>query len=105
MAVSMNTNMRSDFMISDAAISQRMAEFYEQQAQFAEILGSVGGNAGNVGGGKGDVGGKSDVVNDIQNALNELREDEKFQQALKALDKEIGKESPSDGGLLSKSDK
>ena len=93
MAVSMNTSMRGDFMISDAAMSQRMAEFYEQQAMFADILGNVGGQ-GDV---QGNAGGKSDVLSDIQNALNELREDEKFQQALKALDKEIGKESSVDG--------
>lgn len=95
MAVSMNTSMRSDFMISDAAISQRMAEFYEQQAMFAEVLGNVGGGQSS----------SVDVMNDIRNALNELREDERFQQALKALDKEIGKESSVDGGLLSKSGK
>lgn len=92
MAVSMNTSMRSDFMISDAAMSQRMAEFYEQQAMFADILGGLGG-------GQGDVGstGTSDVLSDIRNALNELREDEKFQKALKALDREIGREEFSEG--------
>ena len=90
MAVSMNTNMRSDFMLSDAAMSQRMAEFYEQQALFADIL-------GNVGGGQVGAGGTSEVINDIRSALNELREDEKFQQALKALDREIGKSGSSEG--------
>ena len=95
MAVSMNTSMRSDFMISDAAMTQRMAEFYEQQAMFADILSNVGGGQG----------GSADVMNDIRNTLNELREDERFQQALKALDREIGKESSVDGGLLSKSGK
>lgn len=90
MAVSMNTSMRSDFMISDAAMSQRMAEFYEQQALFAEILGNVGGD-------RGSAGGSADVLSDIQNALNELREDEKFQKALKALDREIGREDSSKG--------
>lgn len=95
MAVSMNTSMRSDFMLSDAAMSQRMAEFYEQQAMFADILSNVGGSQS----------GPADVMNDIRSALNELREDEKFQQALKALDKEIGKENSVDGGILSKSGK
>ena len=90
MAVSMNTGMRSDFMIGDAAMSQRMAEFYEQQALFADIL-------GNVGGGQGNAGGTSDILSDIQSALNDLQDEEKFQQALKALDREIGRESSSEG--------
>ena len=93
MAVSMNTSMRSDFMIGDAAISQRMAEFYEQQIQFAKVLGDVSGSKG----------GSADVMSEIRSALNEIREDERFQQALKALDREIGKESSVDGGILSKS--
>lgn len=95
MAVSMNTSMRSDFMISDAAMTQRMAEFYEQQAMFAEVLGNVGGGQS----------GSSNVMDDIRSALNELREDERFQQALKALDKEIGRESSSSSILNKSSDK
>ena len=94
MAVSMNTGMRSDFMIGDAAMSQRMTELFEQQAMqsamFAKVLGDVSG-------GKADAGVSSDVLNDIHNALNELRDDERFQQALKALDREIGREAPSEG--------
>lgn len=99
MAVSMNTSMRSDFMLSDAAMSQRMAELFDQQAaqaaMFAKILGEVSG-------GHSEAAGKSDVMSDIQNALNELREDEKFQQALKALDREIGREGSSESVFRSK---
>ncbi len=46
MAVSMNSGfMRSDFMISDAALPMRMEELeqLEQTAKFAEILGGIGG--------------------------------------------------------------
>ena len=103
MAVSMNTSMRSDFMISDAALSQRMAELFEQQALFADVLGNLGGGQGSVGDVQVGGGGKSDILSDIKNALNELREDEKFQQALKALDREIDKEAPSESVFSSKS--
>ena len=93
MAVSMNTSMRSDFMISDAAISQRMAELFDQQtaqaAMFAKILGDVSG-------GQSDAGGSSDVLSDIQKVLGEIHEDEKFRKALEALDREIGKENFSE---------
>ena len=45
MAVSMNAGfMRSDYMISDAAIPMRMEELeqLEQSAKFSEILGEIG---------------------------------------------------------------
>lgn len=86
MAVSMNTSMRSDFMISDAAMSQRMAEFDEEQAmqmaQFAKILGDVNG-------GQSGAGSSSDVMDDIRRTLSDIKDDEKFEQALKALDSEL----------------
>ncbi|MBP1542662.1 MAG: hypothetical protein J6A16_01085, partial [Oscillospiraceae bacterium] len=47
MAVSMNAGfMRSDYMISDAAIPMRMEELeqLEQSAKFSEILGGIGGS-------------------------------------------------------------
>ena len=44
MAVSMNSSsMRADFMISDAALPQRMADMAEDQAgMFAQLLSDIG---------------------------------------------------------------
>lgn len=78
MAVQMKTSVRSDFMISDAAMPQRMAELdKEQAAQFKQMLGER------------DSGGSASVMDDIRRAVNDLRDDEKFEQALKALDSEL----------------
>lgn len=80
MAVSMKASVRSDFMISDAAMPQRMAELNnEQMAQFAKMLGELDG-------GKGDM---STAMDKIQSAMETLQDDERFEQALKALDSEL----------------
>ncbi|MDE6732897.1 MAG: hypothetical protein K2J77_08485, partial [Oscillospiraceae bacterium] len=78
MAVTIKAGTRSDFMISDAAMSQRMAEFNkEQMAQFANILGELG---------KGD---QQSSMDKLQSAMQTLKDDERFEQALKALDAEL----------------
>ena len=89
MTVSMKMSSRSDFMISDAAIPQRLAELDQQQSaqmnQFAKILGGFG----NANSETTDTIGAADVLNDIQNAIEDLGDDEKFGQALKELDDSI----------------
>lgn len=82
MAVTIKAGARSDFMISDAAMSQRMAEFNkEQMAQFASILGQLG---------KGDSQSAASTMDKLQSAMQTLKDDERFEQALKALDAELG---------------
>ena len=89
MTVSMKMSSRSDFMISDAAIPQRLAELDQQQSaqmnQFAKILGGFGNDTSETT----DTIGAADVLNDIQNAIEDLGDDEKFGQALKELDDSI----------------
>lgn len=81
MAVAIKAGARSDYMISDAAMSQRMAEFNkEQMAQFASILGELG---------KGDSQGAASTMDKLQSAMQTLKDDERFEQALKALDAEL----------------
>lgn len=84
MAVQMKTSVRSDFMISDAAIPRRMAELDAERelrmAQFAKILGGFDGK---------DSAPSADVMSDIQSAVNDLQDNAKFEQALKALDEEL----------------
>lgn len=86
MAVSMKTT-RSDFMISDAAMPQRVAELDKEQAaqmaQFAKILGGLDSSKTT------GQSGQNDVLKDIQAALNDLRSDDRFEKALAALDKEL----------------
>ena len=83
MAVSMKTSMRSDFMISDAAMPQRMTDLEQsksmQMAQFAKILGELDGSKT----------GSADVMNDVRTVMKTLQDDEKFEQALNALDSEL----------------
>lgn len=102
MKASVQTNVRSDFMISDAAMAQRMAaldaEQAEQAAQFAKILGGL--DSKNVDtGSSAKLGGNSEdafALNDIERALNEMKsDDEKFERALKALDAEIHRRATS----------
>lgn len=79
MAVTIKAGARSDFMISDAAMPQRMAEFNkEQMAQFANILSDLGS--------KGD---SASTMDKLQSAMQTLKDDERFEQALKALDAEL----------------
>ena len=89
MTVSMKMSSRSDFMISDAAIPQRLAELDQQQSaqmnQFAKILGGFGNDTSETT----DTIGAADVLNDIQNAIEDLGDDEKLGQALKELDDSI----------------
>lgn len=84
MAVQMKMSVRSDFMISDAAMPQRMAELDAerelQMAQFAKILGGFDSK---------DSAPSADVMSDIQSAVNDLQDNAKFEQALKALDEEL----------------
>lgn len=81
MAVSMKASVRSDFMISDAAMPQRMAELNkEQMAQFANILGELG---------KGDPQSAASTMDKLQSAMETLKDDERFEQALKVLDAEL----------------
>lgn len=84
MAVQMKMSVRSDFMISDAAMPQRMAELDAerelQMAQFAKILGGFDCK---------DSAPSADVMSDIQSAVNDLQDNAKFEQALKALDEEL----------------
>lgn len=84
MAVQMKMSVRSDFMISDAAMPRRMAELDAerefQMAQFAKILGGFDGK---------DSASSADVMSDIQSAVNDLQDNAKFEQALKALDEEL----------------
>ena len=65
MTVSMKMSPRSDFMISDAAIPQRLAELDQQQSaqmnQFAKILGGFGNDTSETT----DTIGAADVLNDI----------------------------------------
>lgn len=97
MAVQMKTSVRSDFMISDAAMPQRMAELdKEQAAQFKQMLGER------------DSGGSASIMDDIRRAVNDLQDNEKFEQALKALDSELksrvaSAEGSSDGVYRSES--
>lgn len=101
MAVSMNTGMRSDFMISDAAMSQRMAELDEEQAmqmaQFAKILEDLDSEVAKGLNDSADL--SSDnafALNDIKQAINELKsDDEKFERALNALEAEIRRRASS----------
>ena len=83
MAVSMKTSVRSDFMISDAAMPQRMAELDQsksmQMAQFAKILGELDGSKT----------GSADVMDEVRSVMKTLQDDEKFEQALNALDSEL----------------
>lgn len=84
MAVQMKMSVRSDFMISDAAMPQRMAQLDAerelQMAQFAKILGGFDSK---------DSAPSADVMSDIQRAVNDLQDNAKFEQALKALDEEL----------------
>lgn len=84
MAVQMKMSVRSDFMISDAAMPRRMAELDAerelQMAQFAKILGGFDSK---------DSAPSADVMSDIQSAVNDLQDNAKFEQALKALDDEL----------------
>lgn len=83
MAVAIKAGARSDYMISDAAMSQRMAEFNkEQMAQFASILGELG---------KGNSQSTAGTMDKLQSAMQTLKDDERFEQALKALDSELGR--------------
>lgn len=83
MAVQMNTNVRSDFMISDAALPQRMAELDSEK--FANVLSDLGSH-----------GDSESTLETIQKALGDLQDNEKFEKALKALDKEIERVSQVD---------
>ncbi|MDE6726853.1 MAG: hypothetical protein K2J80_02805, partial [Oscillospiraceae bacterium] len=98
MAVSMNVAVRSDFMISDAALPQRMAELDKaqsaQMAQFAKILSDIDGGRAITEAAAAAmteaVGDAASLPDDVQSALRELRDaDEKFEQALKALESEL----------------
>lgn len=109
MAVSMNVAVRSDFMISDAAMPQRMAELDKaqaaQMAQFAKILSDIDGGGsvteasaaiaavaanGTGAAANGSVMDAANLPEDVQSALRELRDfDEKFDKALKALESEL----------------
>lgn len=118
MAVQMKPSVhapRSDFMISDAAMSQRLAEIDAEQAaktaQFAKILGGFDGMNGSAGSGaNGDIdvgdGGAVDsnvggaeepfALQDVERALRELQsDDENFERALNALDAEIRRRATS----------
>ncbi len=91
MAVAIKAGTRSDYMISDAAMSQRMAEFNkEQMAQFANILGELG---------KGDSQSTASTMDKLQSAMQTLKDDERFEQALKALDAELGNAKLTDAKI------
>lgn len=108
MAVQMKAGVRSDFMISDAAMPQRMAELDMEQsaqmAQFAKILDDLDNKGAE--GLNGSVGLSDDnsfALNDIKRAINELKsDDEEFERALNALDAELRRRvSSADDGKSS----
>lgn len=83
MAVQMNTSVRSDFMISDAALPQRMAKL--ENEKFANVLSDLGSR-----------GGSESTLETIQKALGELQDSEKFEKALEVLDGEIERVTQTD---------
>ncbi|MBD5130539.1 MAG: hypothetical protein HDT43_11570 [Ruminococcaceae bacterium] len=91
MAVTMNSSsMRADFMISDAALPQRMEEMAEEQAgMFAQLLSDIG-----------DA--KSDLVAEVEEVVQKYSDMKQAGEAALYRDKETGDVLPEDPRKLAK---
>ncbi len=84
MSVQMKTNVRSEFMISDASMSRQNTQVgKEQTSQFKQMLGDTSQNT--------KTQQKTKPTGDQSLAMNRLQDDKRYEKALKALDAEISR--------------
>ena len=92
MAVSMNagSNVRADFMISDAALPMRMEELAEEQSgMFAQLLGDIGSA-------------KSELAAEVEGVVQKYSDMKQAGEAAIYRDKETGRILPEDPRKLAK---